>query len=955
MPQNNAMRHSILLLCVGIILRVDAVSLFVSVDGNNTNNGTINAPFRTLQYAVDQLQIGDICYIRGGTYRETVIIQNKWGNENNITRIQAYSNETVIITGLDEINTWSHVENSIFRTPTEEVLQVFESRNMMTEARWPNTSSHLLQPHFAYIDSMPTVGPNQSSTLYDSELSQFPAEHWNNAKIWYLPGDQWTSTSSTITDHNTNQLTFINNSNNSFLQPQAGNPYFIFDTYNAIDSPSEWYYDNEDGHLYFHAPHHGNPNELDVEIRTRYHGILIQNSQYVEVSGLHFFAANIKNLYSAYCFIKNCKLEYAVPLFGGTHLPDVRIWKGMEDAAIEWQGSNGAIQHCEIAHSWSAGITIPYGSYQNNLIENCLIYDVNWIGTWAAGIHPIGHGHTISSNTIYDVGRNGIDLKDAKNAICEYNHVARAGWITKDQGSLKTGVTDGENTIIRYNWFRLGRALNNQLDAWCTGVYLDNDSINYLVHHNVVWDHDNALRMNMASAQIEVYNNTFVNSSHEDIAQYAPSGQVLRDITIYNNIGSLGSFDASDVDYNYNTDGSLQQLNFIGPEYGDFRISPSSIAIDQGTPIAGITDHITDLAPDAGAYEFNGNDWIPGINWIPSWNQQPLANFTNRIVHSHATNSITFDATASTDADGMIIRYEWDLGDGTTAHGKTYTHSYTNYGTYIVTLHIRDDLNSTNAITKTIILQDPATIPQPERQLLTSATDVYLYANNVVYNNSELIAGKLVSGTNPQDSTRSFIRFDLDTLKSLPIQSAYLNLYHIEGYSDTWGGVYLYPIAAAWTPESITFDHPINDSLGLLIQNNGPFETYVHFDITTLMKQWQENPQHNFGISLRGFESYGINAKYFQSSEALNPPYIDVTYRQLIHTSIHQNPSNATTALVWDSNIGSDYRIESTTNLIAGNWVVFQEDLIATPPTNHLFITPVSDHMPTRFFRISTP
>lgn len=49
----------------------------------------------------------------------------------------------------------------------------------------------------------------------------------------------------------------------------------------------------------------------------------------------------------------------------------------------------------------------------------------------------------------------------------------------------------------------------------------------------------------------------------------------------------------------------------------------------------------------------------------------------------------TFDANASIDNVG-IISYEWNFGDGTTGTGITTTHIYTNLGTYVVTLTVRD-------------------------------------------------------------------------------------------------------------------------------------------------------------------------------------------------------------------------------------------------------------------------
>ena len=54
-------------------------------------------------------------------------------------------------------------------------------------------------------------------------------------------------------------------------------------------------------------------------------------------------------------------------------------------------------------------------------------------------------------------------------------------------------------------------------------------------------------------------------------------------------------------------------------------------------------------------------------------------------------HTITFDAEASYDPDGEIVRYDWDFGDGTTAHGPVVSHHFTEPGTYRVCLTVWDD------------------------------------------------------------------------------------------------------------------------------------------------------------------------------------------------------------------------------------------------------------------------
>ena len=51
-------------------------------------------------------------------------------------------------------------------------------------------------------------------------------------------------------------------------------------------------------------------------------------------------------------------------------------------------------------------------------------------------------------------------------------------------------------------------------------------------------------------------------------------------------------------------------------------------------------------------------------------------------------DAITFDASASSDADGTLSRWRWDFGDGTTAEGPVIDHAYSAPGTYRVTCNV---------------------------------------------------------------------------------------------------------------------------------------------------------------------------------------------------------------------------------------------------------------------------
>ncbi|MFK8024909.1 MAG: PKD domain-containing protein, partial [Ilumatobacter sp.] len=62
----------------------------------------------------------------------------------------------------------------------------------------------------------------------------------------------------------------------------------------------------------------------------------------------------------------------------------------------------------------------------------------------------------------------------------------------------------------------------------------------------------------------------------------------------------------------------------------------------------------------------------------------------------------------SSDPDGTVVSWDWDLGDGTTASGENISHTYAAEGTYTVSLTVTDDDGFTDTTTDGITVADIA-------------------------------------------------------------------------------------------------------------------------------------------------------------------------------------------------------------------------------------------------------
>ncbi len=90
-------------------------------------------------------------------------------------------------------------------------------------------------------------------------------------------------------------------------------------------------------------------------------------------------------------------------------------------------------------------------------------------------------------------------------------------------------------------------------------------------------------------------------------------------------------------------------------------------------------------------------------------NQPPVARFTAAATGDQQTFS--FDAGASTDADGRILAYTWDFGDGQVGAAPQTSHAYVGQGARTVTLTVADNAGGRSSAAQTV---QPGAAPPAE-------------------------------------------------------------------------------------------------------------------------------------------------------------------------------------------------------------------------------------------------
>ena len=589
-------------------------SYFVATTGADNNPGTLAQPFATIQQAANLAQPGDTVFIRGGTYRETVTPAHS-GTAAAPIVFEPYNGELVTVNGADVLANWAPYQGSIFAAAQPWDLgpgnnEVFVDRGMVNEARWPNGGSDLFHQTMATADSITSsVGPNgpfggaATATLKSAALTE-PVGTWVGATIHIAPGEGWAWQTGTVTSSQPGQLTYqYTQLNTQFQIPRAGNAFFLTGKFRALDAPSEWFRDSTTGALYLWTPQGDSPLSHTVEVKRRLYAFDLSNLSYVDVRGVNLFASTIiTNGNSHNLVMSNLNAQYVSsstinPNPFGTKLAPATT-------GIIINGSNNLLSDSTIAFSSGNGVALD-GS--NNIVQNCFIHDVDYTGADEAAITIQGNDDQALHNSVWNTGRNGITQYFSTGDRIVNNVIHDFGLMTSDAGGAYSWQTDGGGSEIAYNLIFNGRAggFGN------TGVFLDNGDSHFIIHHNVVWNTDNAVKLSAPAHADQVYNNTLVGVQFSLGTSYPTD---MAGSIIENNILAGPVWFGNGVTQQDNLNSTAP--GFVNAAGSDYRLAANSPAVDAGLIIHPYTDGYLGRAPDLGAYESGAPAFAAGATAV---------------------------------------------------------------------------------------------------------------------------------------------------------------------------------------------------------------------------------------------------------------------------------------------------------------------------------------------------
>ena len=185
---------AILILTVAMVasapVRTKAIEYHVAKNGDDTNRGTTESPFLTIQKAADVAQPGDVVTVHEGVYRERVDPPRGGESDSEQITYQAAEDEEVVIKGSEIVTGWEKVQNDTWKVVVPNSrFGDFNPFTKVIQGEWYWTPADGFDRHQASVylnEQWLTESPNLDPVLLNVGTKQlwFCAVNRNNTTIW---------------------------------------------------------------------------------------------------------------------------------------------------------------------------------------------------------------------------------------------------------------------------------------------------------------------------------------------------------------------------------------------------------------------------------------------------------------------------------------------------------------------------------------------------------------------------------------------------------------------------------------------------------------------------------------------------------------------------------------------------------------------------------------------------
>lgn len=519
-----------------IALAQNKNSFYVSPDGKDSNPGTLNKPFLTINRAQEEVQKFNkdnniYVYLRGGEYKleKSLLFNPEDGGLNGHEVIYAaYEDEIPVIHGGEEIKNWRVNNNGIWIADYDKnyFRQLYINGHRRVRARHPNKGNYFRINGFDFKNEEILVGRKDIDGLQGEEnLEMILQMHWAES---ILRVSKLTNEGGHMKAHNGNIIIHPDDAAIFFVRPnpnhRTGQSYHFENSISFLDQPGEWFFDTKNKKVYYMPLKGETPENSKVMVPVIIELIKIEGKPDERVKNLIFEGITFKysnwtrpgnkpylNVQAGFynCYADSTNEQKVLRPASAIHITwaeDVQFkvnkFKNLGSTALDFNYgtkncritgnvisdiSGGGILIGKFVEDSLTSINLPYNPTDKRIVSTDDIVSNNFItrtGLDYYGTCGIAAGYTdglvVAHNYLYDLPYTGIsigygwtdELSAMKNSTVANNNIEKVMNMMADGGGIYT-LSKQPGTVIKNNYIH-----NLKKSPWASpwpmvGIYLD--------------------------------------------------------------------------------------------------------------------------------------------------------------------------------------------------------------------------------------------------------------------------------------------------------------------------------------------------------------------------------------------------------------------------------------------------------------------------------------------------